>query len=100
MVVKRGSEYFMFAEGAHDQAQLMKSTDGGDTDELRDTSDSLDTGESERTSQMCGLPLVARYQLIGFRKFNDKSNGQLRLASESFSSYFSSFRFIDKSSGC
>lgn len=28
MVVKRGDEYFMFAEGAQDQAQLLKSTDG------------------------------------------------------------------------
>jgi len=28
MVVKRGDEYFMFAEGAHDQSQLLKSTDG------------------------------------------------------------------------
>ena len=28
MVVKRGDEYFMFAEGAQDQSQLLKSTDG------------------------------------------------------------------------
>lgn len=28
MVVKRGDEYFLFAEGAQDQAQLLKSTDG------------------------------------------------------------------------
>ena len=28
MVVKRGDEYFMLAEGAQDQSQLLKSTDG------------------------------------------------------------------------
>lgn len=28
MVVKRGTEYFMFAESAQDQSQLLKSVDG------------------------------------------------------------------------
>jgi len=45
MIVKRLDEYFMFAEGAQDQAQLLKSTDGVHWDRIGTLDVRLSNGE-------------------------------------------------------